>query len=173
MAGSCPALLLAMLFSCALALALHRVSSDASPPPLALGAPLALAGFVIAATWIDTIANELVAALQFFGTLMRVPQPVLGLTVLAWGNSIGDYSTNMAMARKGLANMAMTACFAGPVFNMLVGLGLGFSLLLHGDNADAHPQPVHLSNALAVGLVFLAVNSVAIGAFGVLNYAGG
>ena len=34
-------------------------------------------------------------------------------------------------------------------------------------------QPVHLSNALAVGLVFLAVNSVAIGAFGVLNYAGG
>ena len=120
--------------------------------------------------------------------------------MLAWGNSIGDLSTNMAMARKGLANMAMTACFAGPVFNMLVGLGLGFSLLLHGDNADAHPQArrarsavgsptvsrtklpaappppppwqlVHLSNALAVGLVFLAVNSVAIGASGVLNHA--
>ncbi len=44
---------------------------------------------------------------------------VLGLTVLAWGNSIGDMSTNMAMARKGLANMAMTACYAGPVFNLL------------------------------------------------------
>lgn len=45
---------------------------------------------------------------------------VLGLTVLAWGNSIGDFSTNMAMARKGLANMALTACYAGPVFNLLV-----------------------------------------------------
>jgi hypothetical protein len=45
---------------------------------------------------------------------------VLGLTVLAWGNSVGDMSTNMAMARKGLANMAMTACYAGPVFNLLV-----------------------------------------------------
>lgn len=45
---------------------------------------------------------------------------VLGLTVLAWGNSIGDLSTNMAMARKGLANMAMTACYAGPLFNLLV-----------------------------------------------------
>ena len=45
---------------------------------------------------------------------------VLGLTVLAWGNSIGDMSTNLAMARKGLANMAMTACYAGPVFNLLV-----------------------------------------------------
>ena len=46
---------------------------------------------------------------------------VLGLTVLAWGNSIGDLSTNMAMAKKGLANMALTACYAGPVFNLLVG----------------------------------------------------
>lgn len=45
---------------------------------------------------------------------------VLGLTVLAWGNSVGDMSTNLAMARKGLANMAMTACYAGPVFNLLV-----------------------------------------------------
>ena len=47
---------------------------------------------------------------------------VLGLTVLAWGNSIGDFSTNMAMAKKGLANMALTACYAGPVFNLLVRL---------------------------------------------------
>lgn len=47
---------------------------------------------------------------------------VLGLTVLAWGNSIGDFSTNMAMTRKGLANMALTACYAGPVFNLLVRL---------------------------------------------------
>ena len=27
--------------------------------------------------------------------------------------------------------MAMTACFAGPVFNMLVGTGVGFSVLLN------------------------------------------
>lgn len=53
---------------------------------------------------------------------------VLGLTVLAWGNSIGDFSTNMAMAKKGLANMALTACYAGPVFNLLVGCLLLFSV---------------------------------------------
>jgi len=27
--------------------------------------------------------------------------------------------------------MAMTACFAGPVFNMLVGTGVGFSILIN------------------------------------------
>ena len=60
-----------------------------------------------------------------------MPQ-VLGLTVLAWGNSIGDMSTNLAMARKGLANMAMTACYAGPVFNLLVCPALAASRLYRG-----------------------------------------
>jgi Ca2+/Na+ antiporter len=44
----------------------------------------------------------------------------------------------MTMARKGLANMAMTACFAGPVFNILIGLGLGLSsAAAHTGNAVA------------------------------------
>jgi sodium/potassium/calcium exchanger 6 len=34
-----------------------------------------------------------------------------------------DLSGNVITARKGLANVAITACFAGPVFNILVGLG--------------------------------------------------
>jgi sodium/potassium/calcium exchanger 6 len=33
------------------------------------------------------------------------------------------------MTHKGLANMAITACFAGPIFNILVGLGAGFGVL--------------------------------------------
>jgi Ca2+/Na+ antiporter len=42
-----------------------------------------------------------------------------------------DLSGNVIMARKGLANVAITACFAGPVFNILVGLGCGFGVLRH------------------------------------------
>eukprot|EP00951_Prasinocladus_malaysianus_P009513 scaffold69426_cov55-Prasinocladus_malaysianus.AAC.2 len=57
-------------------------------------------GFVIAATWIAFVAGELVAMLQFFGYLSGVNSAVLGLTVLAWGNSVGDLSTNMAMAKR-------------------------------------------------------------------------
>ena len=37
------------------------------------------------------------------------------------------------MARKGLGNMGTTACFAGPCFTLLCGLGSGFAALLSSD----------------------------------------
>jgi sodium/potassium/calcium exchanger 6 len=125
-----------------------------------ISTPIALHGFAIAATWIDTIANALVSLLTFIGIILRIPGPVIGLTILAWGNSMSDLSANVTMARKGLANMAVTACFAGPVFNVLVGLGLGFSSLAAA-TGNARTE-VSLSPSVLTGFLFVALNSVAI-----------
>lgn len=108
-------------------------------------------GFIIAVFWIDRIANELVALLEFFGVVWGIQSSVLGLTVLAWGNSVGDLVTDVAMAKRGLSNMAITACFAGPVFNMLMGMGIGMMGWRDelwrdgrvGGGVDAKPQPPH------------------------------
>ena len=35
------------------------------------------------------------------GIIMNIPQAVLGLTVLAWGNSLGDMVANVSVARSG------------------------------------------------------------------------
>lgn len=127
---------------------------------LVLATPLALYGFIIAATWIDFVADHLVYLLDFMGIVLHIPGQIMGLTVLAWGNSMGDLSANMTMARKGLANMAMTACFAGPVFNILIGLGLGFSsAAAYTGNAVAN---VSLSPSVIVGFVFVILNGVSI-----------
>ena len=57
---------------------------------------------------IDVIADKLVNVLSFIGIVLRIPSSIMGLTVLAWGNSMADLSANVTMARKGLANMAIT-----------------------------------------------------------------
>lgn len=95
------------------------------------------------------------ALLEYFGTLSGVPHEVLGLTVLAWGNSIGDLSTNSAMAKRGLSNMAMTACFAGPIINLLMALSLGFMRLLSAEHLSSVPVQLAVSQSKFLLLIIL------------------
>lgn len=78
----------------------------------------------MSAIWIWVTANFLIDLLQLFGILTGFPPSLLGLTILAWGNSIGDLMANLSIAKKGYAEMAMTGCYAAPLFNLLLGLGL-------------------------------------------------
>ena len=134
-----------------------------------IGAALAaVAGFVTAVLWIDTVAGELVALLQFLGTWAGIDAAVLGLTVLAWGNSLGDLATNVAMAKNGLANMAMTACFAGPVFSLLISVAVGF-LNMPVKTKQLHVQ-VELTPTMAVAAAFIVLNCTVIVLVGLLNH---
>ena len=87
--------------------------------------------------WLWFTANILIDLLNLFGTLSGINTGLLGLTVLAWGNSIGDMMANLAISRKGFAEMAMTGCFAGPLFNLLVGMGV--SALTQTVSSDSEP----------------------------------
>ncbi|XRB13005.1 sodium/potassium/calcium exchanger [Pseudoscourfieldia marina] len=157
---------------------ISRCTVDLVPPTWGFGtsfplgsALLALVGFIAAAAWVNLLAGELVALLGLLGAIFGIDSDIMGLTVLAWGNSVGDLSANIAMAKRGLGNMAMTACFAGPIFNMMVGLGIGFTLRLMDLKAGRVPgvppcaspcsTDVVLSPSIAVGLAFMAFNCVA------------
>ena len=92
-------------------------------PPKTEQIPALLIAFVMSVFWISTIAGELLNCLEALGSLLELPPALLGLTVLAWGNSVGDLVADVAVAKAGQPAMAMAGCFAGPMFNMLVGLG--------------------------------------------------
>ena len=57
--------------------------------------------FVSSVNWIVLIANELVGVLSSYGILINVPVAVLGATILAWGDSLGDFVADIAVARDG------------------------------------------------------------------------
>ncbi|TQD94093.1 hypothetical protein C1H46_020288 [Malus baccata] len=117
------------------------LTTEKSSPPKKCLFPWLAAGFVMSVTWSYLSAQELVGLLLSIGYISGVSPSILGLTVLAWGNSLGDLITNLTMALNGGtegAQTAFSACYAGPIFNTLFGLGLS----LVGSAWFKFPSPV-------------------------------
>ncbi|PWY99156.1 hypothetical protein BCV70DRAFT_201368 [Testicularia cyperi] len=89
-------------------------------------------GFVVSVMWIMTIVDEVVSILQTVGLIVGLSDAILGLTVFAVGNSLGDLVANVTIARLGHPVMAISACFAGPMLNLLLGVGISGTWLLSG-----------------------------------------
>lgn len=51
---------------------------------------LCFVGFAVSITWISTIANEVVGVLKTIGVIFSMSDAILGLTIFACGNSLGD-----------------------------------------------------------------------------------
>lgn len=121
--GEFPLWLLVFLLGLFLSAIVFCTTTNDYPPkyhPL-----FALLGFVVSAVLISAAASEVVSLLHMLGVVLSLSNTVLGLTLLAWGNSIGDCFSDITLARQGYPRMAISACFGGIIFNMLFGVGLG------------------------------------------------
>ncbi|KZC14186.1 Sodium/potassium/calcium exchanger 6 [Dufourea novaeangliae] len=88
----------------------------------------AFLGFLTAMLTVYLMAGEVMAVLQCIGHAFSISDAMLGITFLAWGNSIGDMISNIAIAKQGFPRMGYAACFGGPMFNTLLGLGLTYGM---------------------------------------------
>ncbi|KAJ9602540.1 hypothetical protein H2200_013083 [Cladophialophora chaetospira] len=112
-----------LIFSLVLLLiVLSLTSHDREPKYRPL---LCFLGFAVAIGWISTIANEVVGVLKAFGVILGMSDAILGLTIFAVGNSCGDLVADITVAKLGFPVMALSACFGGPMLNILLGIGIG------------------------------------------------
>lgn len=68
---------------------------------------LCFLGFVISIAWISTVAGEVVGVLKAFGVILSISEAILGLTIFAVGNSLGDLVADVTVARLGYPVMAL------------------------------------------------------------------
>lgn len=142
-----------LIGSSSLAVLHYIVEKD---PPKNEPMPIVIAAFVMSVFWISTVAGELLNCLAALGSLLQLPPALLGLTVLAWGNSVGDLVADVAVAKAGQPAMAMAGCFAGPMFNMLFGLGTALVI----QTASVYPKAyeLHFHVSIVVAFIFLLLS---------------
>ncbi|KAI9006069.1 Sodium/calcium exchanger protein-domain-containing protein [Gaertneriomyces semiglobifer] len=128
---------------------------------IAHGRTIAVTGFIISVLWIYIIASEVVGVLSALANIGRINETLMGLTLFAVGNSVGDLITNTSIARLGFPTMAVGACFGGPMLNLVLGMGISSTVitwktqapyLIHGDL-----RVVYLSGALLVTVLLCSL----------------
>ncbi len=159
-----PVWVIVLILSLPFAMLLYAALSSREPPQaMLLRIPLLLVGFITSCTWTYLIAAELVNALDTLGAVLGVSRTILGLTVMAWGNSLGDLVADTALARSGNPRIGAAACFGGPIFNLLVGNGITMCIVAsrnHGRFCIEYDSIIPLSLAFLVGSILLNSGSI-------------
>lgn len=133
-------------------------TSTSETPPFYYNAYSSYLGFIVAITWIYTISSEVINLLRALGIAFNLSNEIMGLTILAWGNCMLDFITNVSIARKGLPKMAIAACYGGPLMSTLVGIGLPSFITLvvdpnHNTTLGSSPLLYIIFSFLIFGLV--------------------
>lgn len=114
-------------------------------------------GIINSILFISLIANSLIEMMELYQVLTGISKAILGLTIFAWGNSISDLISNIAMCKLYLKVphqddfshiqtiatkffvISCTSCLGGVLLNSMVGIGFsGFiaMVFVHNDSSE-------------------------------------
>ena len=107
-----------------------RMKTKKTKGPIELLKVFQILSFIMSIAWISFTSKCIIDLLDLYGLISELPKNLLALTILSWGNSLGDTNADIAMTKKGFGEMAITGTMAGPIFNILIGQGLSIILQL-------------------------------------------
>lgn len=80
----------------------------------------------------------MVASLESLAELMDIPDAVIGFTVSAAGTSLPNYVASKVAAENGFGNQAVSNAFGSNTFNLMIGLGLPWSLFIAANGFEPY-----------------------------------
>ena len=99
---------------------------------------LYLVTFTLCVIWIGILSFVMVWMATEIGQVFTIPDPVMGVTILAAGTSVPDLLESLAVAKRGQGDMAVSSSIGSNVFDLLMGLPLPWFIY----TAFVEQQPV-------------------------------
>ncbi|CCC69248.1 hypothetical protein NCAS_0C02580 [Naumovozyma castellii] len=91
---------------------------------------ISIMGFIMSLVTISYQVHLVVQTLTKWVEMFHISESILGLTIFAWGNSIGDLISNVTFVKIGIVDIALGACFGSPLLSFLFGIGFDGILIM-------------------------------------------
>ena len=113
--------------------------------------------FAVSIGLIILLSYALVEYAVIFSEALHIPPYIVALTILAAGTSVPDLFASVVVARKGRGDMAIANAVGSNIFDILIGLGLPWLLVLifQGGTIQVATADLFSSTLLLLGTVIL------------------
>lgn len=113
--------------------------------------------FAVSIIFIAILSYFLVEYAVIFAAALSIPPVIVALTLLAAGTSVPDLFASVVVARQGRGDMAVANAVGSNVFDILIGLGLPWVLVMviEGGTIQVGTGDLFTSTILLVGTVVL------------------
>lgn len=86
--------------------------------------------FIMSIVWISGLSWLLVESAIHVSKVLNIPEAIIALTVLAIGTSVPDLMSSYIVAKNGKGGMAISNAIGSNIFDILIGLGLPWLIVL-------------------------------------------
>ena len=126
--------------------------------------------FFISILIIATLSWILVENAISIAHILNISEAVIAVTILAVGTSIPDLLSSIGVSRQGRGGMAISNAIGSNIFDILIGLGLPFILiiLIDGDSINLDVSSLNMTawfllSSIAVIIVLFVINKWVVG----------
>ena len=114
---------------------------------------------ILSLIWIWFTANLLISLLMAISTIININKFFLGMTILTYGNSISDLMLNLSLVNLGYSEMALSGSISGPLFNLLIGLGIPL-IKLNIKSGNINIEIFNKDNLIGIICLFLLIGNL-------------